>query len=73
MKNSFQTKWKEANRCQVDLQRKKNVKENVERYKARLMRKSYSKKHEIDYDEVFAPIARLKTIRLIIVIAAQHR
>jgi hypothetical protein len=23
MKISFQTKWKEANRCQVDLQRKK--------------------------------------------------
>ena len=37
------------------------------------MVKSYSQKHEINYDEVFAPDARLKTIRLIIVIVAQHK
>jgi hypothetical protein len=36
----------------------------VERYKARLVQKDYSQKHEIDYDKVFALIARLKTIRL---------
>jgi len=35
--------------------------------------KGYSQKHKINYDEVFAPDAKLKTIRLIIVIVAQHR
>jgi hypothetical protein len=34
----------------------KNVKEEVERYKAKLVTKGYSQKHEINYDEVFAPI-----------------
>jgi hypothetical protein len=35
--------------------------------------KVYNQKYEIDYDEMFAPVARLETIRLIIVITAQHR
>ncbi|GKF55622.1 retrovirus-related pol polyprotein from transposon TNT 1-94 [Tanacetum coccineum] len=30
-------------------------------------------KHGIDYEEVFAPVARLETIRMIIAIAAQYR
>ena len=51
---------------------KKNTKEKVERYKAKLVIKGYSQKHEINYDEVFAPITRLETIRLIIAIFAQH-
>jgi len=45
----------------------------VERYKVRLVEKDYSQKHEIDYDKVFAPIARLETIWLIIDMASQHR
>jgi hypothetical protein len=35
--------------------------------------KVYNQKYEIDYDEVFAPVVKLETIRLIIVITAQHR
>jgi len=45
---------------------KKNVKEDVERYKTWFVEKGYSQKHGIDYEEVFAPFARLETIRLII-------
>jgi hypothetical protein len=41
---------------------KKNAKEKVERYKARLVEKGYSQKHMIDYDEVFALVATLETI-----------
>ncbi|GKD48884.1 retrovirus-related pol polyprotein from transposon TNT 1-94 [Tanacetum coccineum] len=52
---------------------KKNAKGEVEKYKARLVAKGYKQKYGIDYEEVFAPVARLETIRMIIIIAAQYR
>lgn len=33
--------------------------------------KGYTQKHGIDYNEVFAPVARLETVRLIISLSAQ--
>ena len=55
---------------------KKNAKGEIERYKARLVVKGYSQRQGIDYDEVFAPVARLKIIQLLIYILlkaeAQH-
>ena len=47
---------------------KKNAKGEIERYKARLVVKGYSQRQGIDYDEVFAPLARLKIIQLLIYI-----
>ena len=38
--------------------KKMNAQEEIERYKARLVQKRYKQKARIDYDEVFAPIAR---------------
>nr|GEU97809.1 retrovirus-related Pol polyprotein from transposon TNT 1-94 [Tanacetum cinerariifolium] len=52
---------------------RKNAKCKVEKYKARLVAKGYKQKHGIDYEEVFASVARLETIRMIIAIAAQHK
>ena len=52
---------------------KRNAKGEIERHKARLVAKGYSQKAGIDYDEVFAPVARLETIRLIISLAAQNK
>ena len=52
--------------------KKLNPKGEVERYKARLVAKGYRQKAGIDYDEVFAPVARMETIRLLISIAAQE-
>ncbi|KAK2982872.1 hypothetical protein RJ640_009714 [Escallonia rubra] len=42
----------------------------VERYKARLVAKGYSQRKRIDYEDVFAYVALLETIRLFILLAA---
>ena len=49
------------------------MKREIEKFKAKLVAKGYSQKAEIDYDEVFAPVAHLETIRLLISLAAQYR
>ena len=50
---------------------KRNVKAEVENHKARFVAKGYSQRAGIDYDEVFAPVARLETIQLLISLSAQ--
>ena len=44
----------------------------VDRYKARLVVKGYKQKPGIDYFEVFAPVARMDTIRMILALTAQN-
>lgn len=48
---------------------KLNEKGEVDKYKARLVAKGYSQRHGIDYNEVFAPVARWDTIRTILALA----
>jgi hypothetical protein len=43
----------------------------IVKYKARLIAKGYAQIQGVDYDEVFAPIARLETVRLLLALAAQ--
>lgn len=43
----------------------------VDKYKARLVVKGYAQRKGIDYDEVYAPVARWDTIRLLLALAAQ--
>ncbi|KAH9781902.1 hypothetical protein KPL71_008669 [Citrus sinensis] len=52
---------------------KRNAKGEIKRHKAKLVAKGYSQKTGIDYDEVFALVARLETIILIISLAAQNK
>ena len=42
----------------------------IKKYKSRLVAKGYVQQYGKDYEEVFAPVARLETIRLLVSIAA---
>ncbi|AAF18643.1 F5J5.14 [Arabidopsis thaliana] len=51
---------------------KQNSDGSINKYKARLVAKGYVQRHGIDFDEVFAPVARIETVRLIIALAASN-
>ncbi|CAG4919528.1 unnamed protein product [Colias eurytheme] len=45
---------------------------NPLKYKARLVARGFSQKYLVDYDETFAPVARISTFRFIIAFSNQH-
>ena len=51
---------------------KKNTKMdgNVYTFKVRSVAKGYTQRYGVDYDETFSPVAMLKSIRILIAIAA---
>lgn len=51
---------------------KMNPKDEVIRHKEKLVAKGFLQKERIDYDEVFAPIARIETTRLVVGLANIH-
>ncbi|KAK8938435.1 hypothetical protein KSP39_PZI011029 [Platanthera zijinensis] len=66
-----------ANKEIIGLKWVYKIKENgdgtINKYKARIVAKGYSQISGIDFNETFAPVARLETIRAIISYAAQNR
>ncbi|XP_077247228.1 uncharacterized protein LOC143886944 [Tasmannia lanceolata] len=58
--------------CKWIFKRKKGPDGKVETYKARLLAKDYTQKAGIDFEETFSPIAMLKSIRILLAIAAHY-
>lgn len=52
---------------------KRNADGSINKYNSRLVAKGYVQEHGIDFDEVFAPVARIETIRLLVGFAAAKK
>lgn len=52
---------------------KYNADGKVEKHKARLVAKGFVQQPGLDYNEIFAPVERLDTIRMVLSIATQNK
>ncbi|KAK8685866.1 hypothetical protein V6N13_124899 [Hibiscus sabdariffa] len=58
--------------CKWVFMKKTDMDGNVQTYKGRLVAKGFRKIHGVDYDETFSPVAMIKSIRILLAIAAFH-
>eukprot|EP00253_Pinus_taeda_P035202 PITA_35202 len=64
-KEVIEVKWVYRTKC--------NVEGKIERHKARLVIKGYKQQYGRDYEETFALVARMETVRAVLSIAAQNK
>ena len=50
---------------------KQDVDGNVQKHKARMVARGFTQQPGIDFNETFAPVARMDTVRTVLAIAAQ--
>ncbi|GJV15075.1 retrovirus-related pol polyprotein from transposon TNT 1-94 [Tanacetum coccineum] len=63
---SRQTIWQDDYKGKVVMENKKGEDQTVIRNKARLLAKGYAQEEGIDFEESFAPVARLEAVRIFI-------
>ena len=59
--------------CKWLFKTKEDEKGNIVRYKARLVAQGFTQKFGVDFDEVFAPVARQETFRILLTIASRRK
>ena len=50
----------------------RNSRGDIVRYRAILVAKGYVQKYDINYEEIFDPVARMESIRVLLALAAQE-
>ena len=63
-------KDRKAISCRWVFKLKMRTNGTIERYKARLVARGFSQVHGVDYEETFAPVAKFKSIRVVLAIAS---
>ena len=58
--------------CKWVLKAKRNAAGAVVKYKARLVAKGFAQRYGVDYEETYAPVCRIGSIRVLIALAAHY-